>query len=55
MEKLRLKRLQKRLSQWDLSKMTGIHQSRISLIERNYVIPRHDEVMKLAAALKTKK
>jgi DNA-binding XRE family transcriptional regulator len=32
-------RAMKRKTQWDIRKQTGIHQSKISLIERGYVAP----------------
>ncbi len=37
--------------QWDLRRDTGIHQSKISLIERGYVEPSSAEKSMLAAAL----
>lgn len=41
----------KGLNQWDVSIKTGIPQSKLSLIERGYVIPREDEKKKIAKAL----
>ena len=38
-------------SQFDLRLLTGIHQSRISCIERGYVEPREDEKQKIEDAL----
>jgi predicted transcriptional regulator len=38
-------------SQFDLRLLTGIHQSRISCIERGYVKPRDDEKEKIESAL----
>jgi len=32
-------RKQKKITQWDMKVFTGIHQSKISLIERGYVTP----------------
>lgn len=39
---------------FDLRLITGIHQSKLSLIERGYLQPTDDEKKKLAEALKTK-
>lgn len=33
---LREARFKRRITQWSLSKITGVHQSRISLIENGY-------------------
>jgi DNA-binding XRE family transcriptional regulator len=44
-------RAKKRLTQWDVRKATGIHQSKISLIENGYVNPSEDEKIKIATAL----
>ena len=44
-------RMMKRRTQWDLRIATGIHQTKISLIERGYVEPRKSEKLKLAKAL----
>lgn len=44
-------RARRRKTQWDLRKQTGIHQSKISLIERGYVEPSPDEKTMIAAAL----
>jgi len=44
-------RARKRTTQWDLRKRTGIHQSKISLIERGYVIPSDEEKRQIASAL----
>ncbi|MGA2938699.1 MAG: helix-turn-helix transcriptional regulator [Syntrophobacteraceae bacterium] len=44
-------RFQRRLTQLDLRLKTGIHQSRISMIENGYVAPRDDERHRLAKAL----
>ena len=44
-------RMKKRLTQWDLRKGTGIHQSKISLIERGYVIPTQKEQALIANVL----
>lgn len=44
-------RARQRATQWDLRRETGIHQSKISLIERGYVEPSPAEKSMLAAAL----
>ena len=44
-------RMIKRMTQWDMRKVTGIHQSKISLIERGYVIPSEKERAAIAEAL----
>ena len=41
-------------TQFELRLLTGIHQSRISVIEKGYVVPRDDEKERLEAALNTK-
>lgn len=48
---LRLARVSKNKTQWDLRHATGIHQTKISLIENNYVLPTDDEKQKIARAL----
>jgi transcriptional regulator with XRE-family HTH domain len=48
---VRESRFKNDLTQYDLSLMSGIHQSRISLIESGYVLPTDEEKRKLAAAL----
>lgn len=45
-------RARHRVTQWDLRKQTGIHQSKISLIERGYVEPSPAEKSMLAEALR---
>jgi len=45
-------RAKRRMTQWDLRRKTGIHQSKISLIERGYVIPKEDEKARIARALR---
>ena len=47
---LREVRFKKRMSQWELSKRTGVHQSRISLIENGHPAKKEERV-KLAKAL----
>jgi transcriptional regulator with XRE-family HTH domain len=54
MNKLREVRVVKRISQFRLGLDTGIHQSKISLIENGLVEPREDERKRLAKALKVK-
>jgi len=48
---LREARFKARLTQFDLRIRTGIHQSKISYIERGYITPRPDEKKALATAL----
>jgi transcriptional regulator with XRE-family HTH domain len=45
-------RFKKRLTQYDLTLKTGIHQSKISLFERGYLKPRNNERHQIAKALK---
>jgi len=47
---LREARFKERTSQWELSKKTGVFQSRISLIENGHSA-KEDEKVKLASAL----
>jgi DNA-binding XRE family transcriptional regulator len=49
--RLREVRFLKRMSQWNLAILLGVHQSRISLLENGYVEPREDERKKIAKAL----
>jgi transcriptional regulator with XRE-family HTH domain len=49
--KLRETRVVKRVSQFQLRLATGIHQSKISMIENGLIDPREDEKEKLAKAL----
>ena len=53
MNQLRKIRNLREMTQFDLRIMAGIHQSRISLIENNYVVPRDDEKKKIAKVLRT--
>ena len=48
---LREARFKKSMTQFDLRILTGIHQSRISYIERGYIVPRDDEKQKIETAL----
>jgi len=47
---LREARFRRRISQWELSKQTGVFQSRISLIENGHT-PKEVETVKLAKGL----
>lgn len=47
-------RVLKRITQFQLRLLTGIHQSRISLIENGLIEPRNDEKERLARALGVK-
>lgn len=51
MNKLREIRVVKRITQFQLRLATGIHQSKISMIENGLVEPREDEKQRLAKAL----
>lgn len=51
MNRLREVRVLKRLTQFQLRLQTGIHQSKISMLENGLIIPREDEQHKLAKAL----
>ena len=51
--RLKLKRITKHISQWDLSQQTGIPNYRISLIENGRVEPKPEELTLLAEALGT--
>ena len=51
--KLKLTRITKHISQWDLSQQTGIPNYRISLIENGRVEPKPEELILLAEALGT--
>jgi transcriptional regulator with XRE-family HTH domain len=51
MNRLREIRVVKRITQFQLRLSTGIHQSKISLIENGLVEPREDEKQRLAKAL----
>jgi transcriptional regulator with XRE-family HTH domain len=44
---LKLARLKKGLSQWDVSKRTGVSQTMVSLYEREYLEPKseHKEIL----------
>ena len=44
-------RFKKNKTQWDLFREAGVHQSKISLIERGYVRPTRKEKMRIAEVL----
>ncbi len=49
--KLRKVRKLARISQWKLAAMSGVHQSRISLIENGLISARDDEKVRLCEAM----
>jgi transcriptional regulator with XRE-family HTH domain len=51
MNNLREVRVVKRITQFQLRVGTGIHQSKISLIENGFMQPRDDEKKRLSKAL----
>ncbi len=51
MNRLREARVVRRITQFQLRLMTGIHQSKISMIENGLIRARDDEQEKLAKAL----
>jgi transcriptional regulator with XRE-family HTH domain len=51
MNNLRNIRVVKRVTQFQLRLLSGIHQSRISLIENGLIEPRQDEKQRLSKAL----
>lgn len=51
MNRLREVRVIKRVSQFQLRLLSGVHQSKISLIENGLMEPRIDEARKLSKAL----
>ena len=51
MNKLRETRVVRRVTQFQLRIATGIHQSKISMIENGLIEPREDEKRKLVKAL----
>jgi transcriptional regulator with XRE-family HTH domain len=48
---LQMTRTIKKQTQWDLGRATGIHQSKISLIENGYIVPNDEERALIAKAL----
>lgn len=53
--KLREARFKKNMTQADIFKATGIQISKISIIERGYIMPTEIEIKKIASALSLKK
>jgi transcriptional regulator with XRE-family HTH domain len=51
MNRLREIRVVRRITQFQLRLITGIHQSKISMIENNLIDPKDDEKKRLAKAL----
>ena len=54
MNRLREIRAVRRITQFQLRLSTGVHQSKISMIENGLVTPREDEKKRLAKALGTR-
>jgi transcriptional regulator with XRE-family HTH domain len=52
MNRLRVVRAERRISQFRLRLETGIHQSKISLFENDLIQPTEDEKQRLAKALR---
>lgn len=52
MKEIRKRRLISELTQYDMEKLTGISQARLSLIERGYRKPNPEELKKLSEVLK---
>jgi len=50
-EQIRLERIKRRISQWQLAQATGIGQSRISLFENGFVKLRAEELGSIRRAL----
>jgi transcriptional regulator with XRE-family HTH domain len=48
---LRIARLSKKFSQWQISRFTGINQTKVSLIENGFVSPSREEKERIAKAL----
>ena len=44
-------RVKRRKTQWEISRLTGINQTKLSLIENGYVSPSDEEKQKIAKAL----
>lgn len=51
-KKLKELRFENNISQWELAKISGIHQSKISLIENNLVKPTEKEIRTLEEIFK---
>jgi len=52
--KMKLRRLELELTQYQLEKLTNIHQARLSLFERGFRKPSQNEKRKIAKALRVK-
>lgn len=52
MNQIKKRRLELEFSQYEIEKLTGISQTKLSLIERGYREPSSDERKKLAKALR---
>lgn len=52
--KLKIIRIKKGITQWELSKQTNIPNYKLSLIENEHIEPNEQEKEKLARALKVK-
>lgn len=52
MNKLKKRRLELELTQYDIEKLIGISQSKLSLFEGDYRIPKPEEKRKLAKVLR---
>ena len=53
MNKVKKRRLELEFSQYQLERLTGINQSKLSLIEAGYREPTHEEKKKIAKVLRT--
>ena len=51
MQNIRIIRVLQRISQWELARITGVAQSKISLFENGYMHPKFEELQKIATAL----
>jgi transcriptional regulator with XRE-family HTH domain len=51
MMSLREVRFRKKIGQWQLAKISGVHQTRISLFENGHTDPRPEEKDRFAGAL----
>lgn len=50
-DSLRMERLRRRLTQYDLSRLAGIRPDKISLLENGKIEPRGDELQRWSKAL----
>lgn len=55
MNKLKKKRIELELTQYDVEKLTGISQSKLSLFEGDYREPNESEKKKIARVLRAEK